>query len=78
MTSRVVKQGHANWGDLVGKEISFEWFDGWDEAPYLQRGTFEGTSAYAEDPRYPRYYILIDGGGVSVWEDERVEVEIHE
>jgi len=73
---QVIKQGHAGWGDLIGKEISFDWSDGWEK--YWVDGTFEGTQVYAEDPRYPRYYILIDGGGVSVREDEPVKVTVHE
>lgn len=74
-TELVVKQGHADWTDLIGKEISFDWSDGWED--YWIHGTFEGTQPYAEDPRYPRYYILMDNGGTSVWEDEPVRVTVH-
>jgi len=75
MTRTVVKHGHADWSDLIGKEISFDWSDGWED--WRIHGIFEGTQTYAEDPRYPRYYILTDDGGTSVWEDEPVKVTIH-
>jgi hypothetical protein len=74
---KVTKRGHDDWEDLLGKEISFNWFDGWDDLPYYIQGIFEGTQPYAEDPRYPRYYILVDGGGTSVWETEKVTVSVH-
>lgn len=76
LTRTVIKRGHADWDDLTGKEISFEWSDGWED--YWIHGVFKGTQAYAEDPRYPRYYILVDGGGVSVWDDEEVEVTVYD
>lgn len=72
----VIKKGHADWDDLIGKEISFSWSDGWED--YWFNGTFEGVQVYAEDPRYPRYYILLDGGGVSVWETEEVRVTVND
>lgn len=74
----VTKRGHADWDDLVGKEISFDWQDGWGDYPWTERGVLEGTQVYAEDPRYPRYYVLIDGGGVSFWETDNVEVTVHD
>lgn len=75
-TYTVTKKGHADWADLKGKTISFEWSDGWDD--YWPRMVFDHTQSYAEDPRYPRYYIMDeDGGGYSVWEDEPVEVMVH-
>ena len=72
----VTKKGHEDWHDLLGKKISFSWSDGWED--YGIHGTFEGTQPYADDPRYPRYYILINSGGVSVWEGEEVTVQIEE
>lgn len=79
MTERTVtKKGHADWGDLVGKEISFEWFDGYEDYPYFIEGVFEGTRYYSEDPRYPKYYILVDGGGTSVYDHEEVEVTVYD
>lgn len=73
----VIKKGHASWSDLRGRTISFEWTDGWDDFnPHM---VFDRTEPYAEDPRYPRYYILDEfGGGYSVWEDDEVEVTVHE
>jgi hypothetical protein len=76
MSRTVIKRGHADWDDLTGKKISFNWSDGWED--YWVNGTFGGTQVYAEDPRYPRYYILIDGGGTSVWEDQEVEVRVYD
>ena len=77
--SRVVKKkGHADWADLIGKEISFDWHDGYDDFPYWFHGVLDETRPHAEDPRYPRYYIIIDGGGPSVWEDEEVVVTVHD
>lgn len=76
MTRVVTKRGHSDWDDLIGKEISFEYFDGWEDLSYW--GVLEGIQVYAEDPRYPRYYVLTDGGGVSYWEDEEVEVTVYE
>lgn len=78
MTYAVTKKGHADWADLIGKEISFEWFDGWDDVPYWNEGILEDIQVYAEDPRYPRYYIILDGGGVSFWENEEVTVTVHD
>lgn len=71
----VIKKGHADWADLKGKKITFDWTDGYEDfSPVM---TFSHTQVYAEDPRYPRYYILDgNGGGYSVWEDEEVEVTI--
>lgn len=73
----VTKKGHADWDDLIGKEISFSWTDGWDDfSPHLE---FSHTKVYNEDPRYPRYYICDeDGGGYSVWENEEVQVTVHD
>lgn len=74
---RVIKKGHESWADLKGATITFEWSDGWDD--YSPIMVFSHTPPYAEDPRYPRYYILDeDCGGYSVWEDEEVEVAILE
>lgn len=77
MAELVTKKGHESWGDLIGKHISFDWHDGYDDFPYWVNGELEGTEPYAEDPRYPRYYVIIDGGGPSFWEDEEVKVTIH-
>ena len=74
----VTKKGHADWDDLIGKTISYEWYDGYDDLPYCLEGVFKGTQTYAEDPRYPHYYILTDGGGAGVWEDEEVSVTVHD
>lgn len=76
----VKKKGMSDWDDLVGKEIEFEWFDGYDEFPYWFRGVFEGVHrSEGGDIRYPRYYILFEGGGgPSVWEDEEVKVTVHD
>lgn len=77
MTRTIIKKGHADWADLAGKEISFEWTDGWED--YAPHFVFSHTRPYASDPRYPRYYICDeDGGGFSVWENEEVEVTVHE
>lgn len=79
MTERTVtKKGHADWGELVGKEISFSWHDGYEEYPYLIEGVFEKTRPYSSDPRYPMYYICIDGAGIGVYEHEEVEVTVHD
>ena len=78
MTRIVIKRGHDDWDDLVGKEIEFEWSVGGDDY-YTPRFVFHATRVYAEDPRYPRYYILDeDLGGYSVWEDEEVKVTVHD
>ena len=74
---RVIKKGYADWDDLKGKEICVSRYDGWDDFGYDVRMIFSQTQVYAEDPRYPRYYILDeDLGGVSFWEDEEVEVTV--
>ncbi len=75
MSYVVAKQGHDDWTDLIGKEISFEWSDGWEE--YSPRYVCAGTQTYAEDPHYPRYYVLDEnGGGYSFWEREIVQVTV--
>lgn len=74
----VTKKGHAGWDDLIGKEISFEWFDGYEDYPYFIEGVFEKTRPYSSDPRYPRYYIYVDGSGIGVYEREEVEVTVHD
>ena len=75
----VIKKGQESWGDLVGKEISFDWYDGYEDFPYFISGTFEGTRTMeSQGPRYPQYYILVDGGGVAVSENEEVTVVIDE
>lgn len=77
MTRTVIKRGHADWDDLIGRDISFGWSDGWED--YTERLVFSHTEAYATDPRYPRYYVLAeDDGGASVWEDEDVEVTVYD
>lgn len=71
----VIKQGYASWEDLVGREVRFLWYDGWDD--YYARFVLAGTRVYAEDFRYPRYYVLDENeGGYSFWEDEVVEVTV--
>lgn len=71
----VIKKGHADWADLKGRKITFDWTDGYED--FYPEMTFSHTQVYAEDPRYPRYYILDENdGGYSVWEDEEVEVTI--
>ena len=73
----IIKKGHADWADLKGKTITFPWTDGWED--YNPVLVFSRTQVYAEDPRYPRYYIMDeDYGGYSVWEDEEVEVTVLE
>ena len=80
MTTRiVVKKGQDSWSDLVGKEISFDWFDGYEDFPYQVEGEFEGVRVVdSDDHRYPRYYITVDGAGYSVWGDEEVKVTVYE
>ena len=79
MSKVVTKRGHADWADLTGKRIEFKWYDGYEDYPYHYDMTFSHTQSYAEDPRYPRYYVLDeDGGGVSFWEDQAVEVTVHD
>lgn len=71
----VIKKGHADWADLKGKKITFDWTDGYED--FYPEMTFSHTQVYADDPRYPRYYIMDENyGGYSVWEDEEVEVTI--
>jgi hypothetical protein len=73
----IIKKGHADWDDLKGKRITFDWTDGYED--FYPAMTFSRTQVYADDPRYPRYYILDEnGGGYSVWEDEEVEVTVLE
>lgn len=73
----MIVKGHEAWDELVGEDVSFDWSDGWDD--YSPRYVVGGTQVYAEDPRYPRYYVLDEqGGGVSFWEDEEVVVTVHE
>lgn len=77
MTTRiVVKRGQDSWSDLVGKEISFDWFDGYEDFPYQVEGEFEGTVHMG--PGYRSYYIMVDGGGCAVYEDEEVKVTVHD
>lgn len=77
MTTRiVVKRGQDSWSDLVGKEISFDWFDGYEDFPYQIEGEFEGT--VYRGPEYQGYYIMVDGGGHAVHEDEEVKVTVHD
>lgn len=74
---KVIKQGHADWDDLRGKTITFKWSDGWDD--YYPVMEFSHTQVYADDPRYPRYYVLDkNSGGYSFWETDEVEVTILE
>lgn len=76
---KVIKKGHADWADLIGKNIQFEFWAPWEDSPWTIQMKFNRTDTYHEDPRYPRYYILDeDGGGYSFWEDEEVEVTILE
>ena len=78
MSYRVKKQGHADWADLKGKTISFPWTDGYEDWGDVELD-FDHTQPYYEDPRYPRYYVVDEnGGGYSLWEDETVEVTVHE
>lgn len=73
----VTKQGALSWEDLIGKEVSFEWSDGWDD--FDPRYVVGAIESYAEDPRYPRYYVLEEGGGgYSFWEFETVEVKVYD
>ena len=75
--TKITKKGHADWAGLKGKTITFPWTDGWEGTDLVV--VFSHTSVYADDPRYPRYYIMDEsGGGYSVWEDEEVEVTILE
>ena len=78
MTTRiVVKKGQDSWSDLVGKEISFDWFDGYEDFPYEIEGEFEGT--VDRGPEYRGYYyIMVDGGGCAVHEDEEVKVTVYD
>ena len=71
----VIKRGHADWDDLIGKEISFDWQDGYDDIPYWFEGVFEGIQNYPEEYGY---YILLDDGGVRLSETETVKVTVHD
>lgn len=73
MTYTVTKRGHADWDDLIGKEISFDWYDGYDDFPYWFQGVLEYTRLSEG-----RYYIIIDGGGPAVGEYEEVKVTVHD
>lgn len=70
------KRGRDNWDELIGKTISFRWYDGFDETPYYFKGVFQGIRV-VEDT-FPKYFILLDGGGPSVWADEEVIGRIEE
>lgn len=75
--NKAIKKGHADWADLIGKTITFEWSDGWDDYNPIMK--FSRTQVYAEDERYPRYYVLDENsGGYSFWESDVVEVTILE
>lgn len=74
----LVKRGHADWDNLIGEELILRWYDGFSDIPYWFEGIFEGTAVIAGDSRHPRYFILLDVGGPSVWEDEDVMIWVKE
>lgn len=75
----LIKKGHADWEDLKGKEVVFEFWAPWEDDPWTIRMVFDRTETYFDDPRYPRYHVMEeDGGGYSFWEDEEVEVTVLE
>jgi hypothetical protein len=78
MTYTVTKKGHADWADLAGKRITFDWSDGWDD--FYPDMIFSHTQPYDDDDdRYPRYYVLEEnGGGYSFWESYEVKVTVHD
>lgn len=76
---KVIKKGHADWADLKGKTIQFEFWAEWEEEPWTITMVFDHVRTYYDDPRYPRYYVLREnGGGYGFWESDEVEVTILE
>lgn len=70
-------KGENQWRTLIGKDISFDWSDGWDD--YDPRGVVESIRLdYGNDPRYPRVYVEFEeGGAYAVRDSETVAVTVH-
>lgn len=75
MSYKTTRTGIGDWADLIGKTISFRWCDGWDD--YFFEDVLTGTRPQEmDDPRYPKYYLLLDHGGVGFSETEPVTVTV--
>lgn len=68
----VTKRGHADWDDLIGKVITFEWTDGWED--YYPLMEFHHTEPFDNG-----YYISDErGGGYFVSEAREIQVTVYD
>ncbi|USH44512.1 hypothetical protein SEA_CASSITA_57 [Microbacterium phage Cassita] len=74
----VTKRGHADWDDLVGKTITFEWSDGWED--YYPLMEFHHTEPVDEGNGFFAGYYISDelGGGYFVREAREIQVTVHD
>lgn len=78
MAKKVTLKGRESWEPYFGKYVEFMWHDGWDDH-FISLDLAGTEEQYGGDHRYPRYYVMdADSGGFSFWEDEEVEVIVHD
>lgn len=74
--TRLTKQGHKDWGDLIGKTFEFLFYPGWDDPEWL-RITLEDVYLTENEFDTPIYYLIDrDGGGYMQYESTAVEVRL--
>lgn len=72
--TRLTKQGHNDWDDLIGKTFEFLFYPGWEEPEWL-RITLDQIYLTENEFDTPVYYIMDkDGGGYMQYETTVVEV----
>jgi len=74
--TRLTRQGHADWGDLIGKTFEFLFYPGWDEPEWLLI-TLEEVYLTENEFDTPVYYLMDrEGSGYMQYESTIVEVRI--
>lgn len=63
-------------GNHIGATVDLTYLSAWDDLPSSRSGVLEHVvlDPAPDDPRYPRLLVFIDGGGVSFWPDDDVDV----
>ncbi len=70
-------QGFAQWDELIGRQIVFQWSDGYDPLQTIEGVLEEVKFQPGDDPRYPRIYLWFeDTGGYGIWAHETILVSL--
>lgn len=72
----VIKKGHADWDDLIGKTFEFLFYPGWEKPEWIEI-TLGSAHLTRNEFGTPVYYLMdFEGGGYMQYESTEVEVRL--